>query len=77
MRHYTSLFAQLLAEIGRRFAGTLADAGAEFERTQTVRRELLRRVIALESADLSAVTEAEIEVLAKRHMIAVVRERAS
>ena len=31
-----------------------------------------RRVIATESADLSAVTEPEIEALAKRHMIAVV-----
>jgi len=30
-----------------------------------------RRVIATESADLSAVTESEIEALAKRHMIAV------
>jgi hypothetical protein len=39
--------------------------------------DISRRVIATESADLSAVTEAEIEALAKRHMIAVVRERAS
>jgi stalled ribosome rescue protein Dom34 len=31
-----------------------------------------RRVIVTESADLSAVTEPEIEALAKRHMIAVV-----
>jgi hypothetical protein len=31
-----------------------------------------RRVIATENADLSAVTEPEIEALAKRHMIAVV-----
>jgi hypothetical protein len=31
--------------------------------------EISRRVIAMESADLSAVTEPEIEALAKRHMI--------
>ena len=34
--------------------------------------DLFQRVIATESADLSAVTEPEIEALAKRHMIAVV-----
>jgi len=34
--------------------------------------DISRRVIATESADLSAVTEPEIEALAKRHMIAVV-----
>ncbi len=39
--------------------------------------DISKRVIATESADLSAVTESEIEALAKRHMIAVVRERAS
>jgi len=44
------LFAQLSAEIAYRFTGTLADAGAEFEQTQTIRRELLRRVIALDPA---------------------------
>ena len=32
--------------------------------------DISRRVIATESADLSAVTEPEIEALAKRHMIA-------
>jgi uncharacterized membrane protein YccC len=47
-RRVASLFAQLSAEIACRFAGTLAVAGAEFERTQTIRRELLRRVIALD-----------------------------
>jgi len=36
-----------------------------------------RRVIATESADLSAVTEPEIESLAKRHMIPVAERRAS
>ena len=49
-RRVASLFAQLSAEIVCRFAGTLADAGAEFEQTQTIRRELLRRVIALDPA---------------------------
>ena len=34
--------------------------------------DISRRVIASESADLSAVTQPEIEALAKRHMIAVV-----
>jgi hypothetical protein len=34
--------------------------------------DMSRRVIATEKADLSAVTEPEIEALAKRHMIAVV-----
>ena len=33
---------------------------------------IYRRVIATESANLSAVTEPEIEALAKRHMIAAV-----
>ena len=47
-RRVASLFAQLSAEIACRFIGTLADAGAEFEQTQTIRRELLRRVIALD-----------------------------
>lgn len=36
-----------------------------------------RRVIATKSADLSAVTEPEIESLAKRHMIPVAERRAS
>ncbi len=47
-RRLANLFASLSAEIARRFAGTLADAGAEFEQTQTIRRELVRRVIALD-----------------------------
>ena len=34
--------------------------------------DISRRVIATESADLSAVTEPQVEALAKRHMIAVV-----
>ena len=47
-RRLATLFAAISAEISGRFAGTLATAGAEFENTQTVRRELLRRVIALD-----------------------------
>ncbi|MGA7926499.1 MAG: hypothetical protein WCA20_10910 [Candidatus Sulfotelmatobacter sp.] len=34
--------------------------------------DISRRVIATDGADLSAVTEPEIEALAKRHMIAAV-----
>src|SRR5215468_4254889 len=47
-RRVATLLANLSAEIARRFAGTLADAGAEFESTQTTRRELVRRLIALD-----------------------------
>jgi hypothetical protein len=45
-----------------------ADFLKEYLRTH--HPEIFRRVIASESADLSAVTEPEIEALAKRHMIA-------
>ncbi len=47
-RRLARLFALLSAEIACRFTGTLADAGAEFEQTQTIRRELVRQVIALD-----------------------------
>jgi uncharacterized membrane protein YccC len=47
-RRLATLFAAISAEISSRFTGTLANAGAGFEETQTVRRELVRRVIALE-----------------------------
>jgi uncharacterized membrane protein YccC len=47
-RRLATLFAAISAEISGRFTGTLATAGAEFEATQTVRRELVRRVIALD-----------------------------
>src|SRR5437868_7142368 len=47
-RRLAILFAAISAEISGRFAATLATAGAEFENTQTVRRELVRRVIALD-----------------------------
>jgi uncharacterized membrane protein YccC len=49
-RRLGTLFAAISAEITSRFAGTLAIAGAEFEETQTIRRELVRRVIALDPA---------------------------
>ncbi len=47
-RRLGTLLSGLSAEIAGRFAGTLARAGSEFEDTQTVRRELVRRVIALD-----------------------------
>src|SRR6516165_10422495 len=49
-RRLAMLFARLSAEIARRFTGTLAIAGANFEDTQAIRRELVRRVIALDPA---------------------------
>jgi hypothetical protein len=42
------LFAAISSEIASRFTGTLAVAGASFDETQKVRRELVRRVIALD-----------------------------
>jgi uncharacterized membrane protein YccC len=47
-RRLATLFAAISTEISSRFTGTLANAGALFEETQTVRRELVRRVIALD-----------------------------
>jgi uncharacterized membrane protein YccC len=47
-RRLAILFAAISSEISGRFAGTLATAGAEFENTQKIRRELVRRVIALD-----------------------------
>src|SRR5271166_532461 len=49
-RRLATLFAGLSAEIASRFTRTLVIAGAEFEDTQTIRRELVRRVIALDPA---------------------------
>jgi uncharacterized membrane protein YccC len=46
-RRLATLFAAISTEISSRFTGTLANAGAGFEETQAVRRELVRRVIAL------------------------------
>src|SRR5262245_38578818 len=47
-RRLGTVFASLTAEIASRFSNTLDMAGAEFEGTQTIRRELVRRVIALD-----------------------------
>jgi uncharacterized membrane protein YccC len=47
-RRLAILFAGLSAEIAGRFTRTLATAGAGFEETQTIRREFVRRVIALD-----------------------------
>src|SRR5207248_7020206 len=47
-RRLASLFAAISAEITSRFTGTLAIAGAQFESTQTIRRDLVRRVVALD-----------------------------
>ena len=47
-RRLGRLFAGLSAEIASHFTGTFVIAGADFERIQTLRRELVRRVIALD-----------------------------
>ena len=47
-RRLATLFAAISSEITSRFAGTLAVAGANFDDTQEERRELTRRVIALD-----------------------------
>ena len=47
------------------------------EYLKTHHPDISRRVIATESADLSAVTEPEIEALAKRHRIPVVSRHGS
>jgi uncharacterized membrane protein YccC len=47
-RRLATLFAAISSEITSRFAGTLAAAGANFDDTQEERRELTRRVIALD-----------------------------
>jgi uncharacterized membrane protein YccC len=48
-RRLGALFAAISSEITGRFTGTLAVAGANFADTQRVRRELTRRVVALDS----------------------------
>src|SRR5271155_1177999 len=48
-RRLATLFAALSAEITGRFTGTLLLAGPELPETQPVRRELVRRVIALDA----------------------------
>jgi hypothetical protein len=57
--------------------GTSSAADFLKEYLKTHHPEISRRVIATENADLSAVTEPEIEALAKRHMIAAGQQRAS
>jgi hypothetical protein len=57
--------------------GTSSAADFLKEYLKTHLPEISRRVIATENADLSAVTEPEIEALAKRHMIAAGQQRAS
>jgi uncharacterized membrane protein YccC len=47
-RRLGTLFAAISSKITSLYAGTLAVAGANFDDTQEVRRELLRRVIALD-----------------------------
>ena len=47
-RRLATLFASISAEIAGGFTRTLVIAGAEYEETQTIRRELVRRVIALD-----------------------------
>src|SRR6516165_8262555 len=49
-RRLGTLFAGLSAEIAGGFTGTLVNFGAKFEATQATRRELVRRVIALDPA---------------------------
>jgi uncharacterized membrane protein YccC len=47
-RRLAALFAELAAGIAAGFAGTLAWAGSELADTQAVRREFIRRIIALD-----------------------------
>ena len=56
-RRLAALFAALSAEIASRFTGTLAQAGSELAETQPVRRELIRRVIALDPVIDEAIGE--------------------
>jgi uncharacterized membrane protein YccC len=49
-RRLATLFAGVSVEIATRFNDTFASIGTEFEETQTVRRELVRRAIALDPA---------------------------
>ena len=56
-RRLATLLAALAAEITGRFTGTLALAGPELPETQPVRRELVRRVIALDPVIDEAVGE--------------------
>src|SRR5205085_10991349 len=48
-RRLATLFAAISAEIASGLTGTLRVAGADFAHTQPVRRELIRRVVALDA----------------------------
>src|SRR6267378_1717764 len=56
-RRLVELFAALSAEIAGRFAGTLAQGGSQLVLTQSARRELVRRVIALDPVIDEAIGE--------------------
>ncbi len=56
-RRLATLFAALSAEITGRFSRNLSPAGLEFPDTQPVRRELIRRVIALDPVIDEAIGE--------------------
>jgi uncharacterized membrane protein YccC len=56
-RRLAGLFATLSAEIASRFADTLTQAGPAFAATQPVRRELVRRAIALDPVIDEAIGE--------------------
>lgn len=56
-RRLAALLAPMAAEIATRFAGTLTASGPEEPDTQPVRRELIRRVIALDPAIDQAIGE--------------------
>ncbi len=56
-RRLATLFAALSAEITGRFTANLSPAGSEFPDTQPVRRELIRRVVALDPVIDEAIGE--------------------
>jgi len=56
-RRLAALFATIASEITSRFSGTLRLAGANFEDTQRIRWELVRRVIALDPVVDEAIGE--------------------
>jgi uncharacterized membrane protein YccC len=56
-RRLAALFAAISAEIAGGFTRTLAIAGGEFEKTQSIRRELVRRVISLDPTIDEAIGE--------------------
>jgi uncharacterized membrane protein YccC len=56
-RRLAALFAAVVSEITARFTGTLTVAGANFDDTQRIRWELVRRVIALDPVIDEAIGE--------------------